>query len=187
MQTTEVTQGQWEGLMGQSVEHFRNNESQNFPMWQINRGDAQAFIQKLNAKGEGIYRLPTEAEWEYAARAGTKTAYFFGDNAALLEKYAWFKDNSMNQSVHDVATKLPNPWGLYDMNGNLLEWVQDWYSSYSTTPVIDPKGPQTGSLGITRGGSGIDGPWALRSASRLSNGQDPNIRTLNTGFRVVRE
>jgi formylglycine-generating enzyme required for sulfatase activity len=118
--------------------------------------DAQEFIRRLNQKeGHARYRLPSEAEWEYAARAGTITAYSFGNDKNLLGRYAWFGEDFATGSTHPVGQKLPNPWGLYDIHGNVWEWVQDWYGErfYANSPSIDPARPSSGAGRVVRGGS----------------------------------
>lgn len=119
-----VTQAQWKEVMGSNPSYFKGDDH---PVECVSWEDAQKFIQKLNeSQSEYTYRLPTEEEWEYCARAGTTTAYFFGDDPKDLPKYAWFYENSENRT-HPVKQKLPNPWGLYDVCGNVWEWCQDWY------------------------------------------------------------
>ena len=128
--------------------------------------------------------MPTEAEWEYACRAGTKTTYSFGDSDSELGDYAWYNENSSN-TTHPVGGKKPNPWGLYDMHGNVFEWCQDWYGIFSlSSSVTDPAGAASGSFRVLRGGS-----WSLNSVycrlahrSRLT----PVIRDYDRGFRVLR-
>ena len=133
--------------------------------------NAMTFCRWLSMKTGKKYRLPTETEWEYAARAGTKTAYFFGDDPKHLSAYAWFEDNS-DQTTHEAAKKTPNPWGLYDMLGNVLEWVHDFYSptSYAKTakksPVLNPKGPKEGKVHVARGGAWDTPAEDLRCAAR---------------------
>jgi formylglycine-generating enzyme required for sulfatase activity len=124
----EVTQAQWHAVMGDNPSRFKGDT---LPVEQVSWEDAQKFIERLNAQEGGTkYRLPTEVEWEYAARAGTTTAYSFGDNPRPLGEYAWFSENFGN-TTHPVGQKQPNPWGLYDMHGNVWEWVQDWYGPYT--------------------------------------------------------
>jgi formylglycine-generating enzyme required for sulfatase activity len=133
--------------------------------------NAMTFCRWLSLKTGNKYRLPTEAEWEYAARAGTDTAYFFGNNPDKLADYAWFEDNS-EPATNEVAKKKPNPWGLYDMHGNVLEWVYDCYqpNAYSiaskNSPVLNPKGPKQGTVHVARGGSWQSPADELRCAAR---------------------
>jgi formylglycine-generating enzyme required for sulfatase activity len=128
-------------------------------------------------------RLPTEAEWEYAARAGSRTAWSFGDDEKRLGEYAWF-DESQNGAPHPVGTKKPNAWGLHDMHGNVWEWVADWYSPYEKGPQTDPAGPKTGQYRVLRGGSFVYWVWFLRSANRVWD--RPENRLTAIGFRCVR-
>jgi formylglycine-generating enzyme required for sulfatase activity len=116
----------------------------------VSWNDAQDFIARLNRMEGGIrYRLPTEAEWEYVARAGTTTAYSFGDDDAQLSRYAWFGEDFSTGGTHPVGQKEPNPWGLHDMHGNVWEWVQDWYDPNS--PKSDPAGLGQGSERVCAG------------------------------------
>jgi formylglycine-generating enzyme required for sulfatase activity len=199
MQTTTITQRQWFDVMGNNPSDFKDQKyckndyvvisgvslCPNNPVEQIFWNDAQGFIQKLNARGDGyVYRLPTEAEWEYAARAGTQTAYFFGNDVSQLGNYAWFDGNSGSQT-HAVATKPANGFGLYDMHGNVWQWVQDWYGGdYSSGSVIDPSGPSSGANRVFRGGCWSDGARYLRAAFRFSRG--PDYRHRYVGARLVR-
>jgi formylglycine-generating enzyme required for sulfatase activity len=151
LQTTEVTQGQWEAIMDNNPSHFSSCGS-NCPVESVSWNDAQDFIQRLNQKEGLTYRLPTEAEWEYAARSGTKTSYSFANDSKNLSKYGNFcdskcieswKDDSQNdqfQNIAPVKSYLPNAWGLYDMHGNVFEWCQDWYGSYPDSSATDPGG-----------------------------------------------
>jgi formylglycine-generating enzyme required for sulfatase activity len=129
-----VTQGQWEAVMGNDPSHFKGDPQR--PVENVSWHDVQAFLQALNQKEAGnAYRLPTEAEWEYACRASTTTAYSFGDDASQLGEYAWYEENSQERT-HSVGQKKPNAWGLYDMHGNVWEWVQDCYhDSYTGAPI----------------------------------------------------
>lgn len=164
--------------------------------------DAQAFISWLNQKEGGQkYRLPTEAEWEYAARAGSKTIYFWGDTLEKAPEYAWFNtghadlriwfpENRFNKKEdfpHPVGLKKPNTWGLYDMAGNVWEWVNDRYSTtyYQNSPKTDPTGPKKGITRCFRGGSWYGSATNLRSAFRGLN--VPTHRSNSIGFRVLRE
>ena len=156
----------------------------------VSWNDAQAFISWLNKKESGgTYRLPTEAEWEYAARAGTTTRYSFGNSAGSLGNYAWYDKNAYDAGAkyaHAVGQKSANAWGLYDMHGNVWEWVQDWYGEnyYSNSPATDPKGPSSGSYRVVRGGSWLLGARYCRSA--LRDGYDPGYRGGSLGFRLAR-
>ena len=152
----EVTQEQWMVVMGEdnNPSEFKGRTN---PVENVSWDDTQEFIQKLNEKEGGKkYRLPTEAEWEHAARAGTKTEWFFGDDPDALDEYAWCLQNSQNSqdSTHPVGQKKPNPWGLYDIYGNVFEWVQDWYGEYPKEAVTDPTGPTDaeGAYRVSRGG-----------------------------------
>ena len=146
----------------------------------------QAFIDRLNAAaGEQRYRLPSEAEWEYACRAGMPTRWSFGDDERRLEHYAWY-DLEDAQGVQPVGTKRANAWGLHDMHGNVWEWVQDWYDEdyYASSPRVDPPGPDTGDKRVSRGGVFANGPSYVRSALRRSFDPDPEF-TKTFGFRLV--
>jgi formylglycine-generating enzyme required for sulfatase activity len=178
-----VTQAQWEAVMGNNPSHFTGQP--NRPVEQVSWDDVQAFIGKLNNKEGGTkYRLPTEAEWEYAARAGSTTAYSFGDDPGQLGEYAWYTDNSGGQT-HPVGQRQPNAWGLYDMHGNVWEWVQDWYGTYAAEPVTDPQGPSSGSNRVVRGGSWYNDARFCRSACR-SYAPPGHRRGVVLGFRLLR-
>ncbi|MDR3220687.1 MAG: formylglycine-generating enzyme family protein [Candidatus Accumulibacter sp.] len=179
----EVTQAQWEAVMGGNPSKFKG---QGNPVERVSWDDVQKFIQRLNAKeGTNKYRLPTEAEWEYAARAGTTSAYSFGNDAASAGQYAWYEDNS-GQQTHPVGQKQqPNPWGLYDMHGNVWEWVQDWYNAgfYARSPASDPRGTVGGDNRVLRGGSWRNSAGLLRSSLRLY--YSPDYRLVDLGFRLA--
>jgi formylglycine-generating enzyme required for sulfatase activity len=185
MQTTEVTQGQWRAIMGSSPSKF-SNCGEDCPVEQVSWDDVQTFISKLNRKkGGNRYRLPTEAEWEYAARAGSTARFCYGDDEGRLSEYAWYSGNS-GDKTHPVAQKQPNAWGLYDMHGNVYEWCQDWYDkNYPSGNVTDPTGPSSGSLRVLCGGSWSSLAEFCRSAIRY--GKFSVTRNLYLGFRLVRE
>lgn len=176
----EVTQKQWRDVMGSSPSNFKGD---NLPVEQVSWNDVQEFIKKLNGKeGTNKYRLPSEAEWEYAARSGTTTKYSFGDDESLGD-YAW-SDNS-GSKTHDVGQKKPNPWGLYDMHGNVWEWVQDnWHDNYNDAPTDGSSWERRGSDRVNRGGGWYYNTGGCRSASRGFNGQDTRSNAL--GFRLLR-
>lgn len=152
----------------------------------VSWNDAQLFIERLNAKeGHQRYRLPTEAEWEYACRAGTTTAYSFGENQSQLGEYAWYDGDFTTGGTHPVGHKKPNPWGLYDVHGNVWEWVQDFYSEdyYAISPQADPQGPASGDKRAVRGGSWHTSATSWRSTFRKP--YDADYRGISIGFRLV--
>ena len=176
----EVTQVQWQTIMGNIPSKFKGRHN---PVEQVSWDDAQEFIRRLNAKeGHNRYRLPTEAEWEHAARAGTSAEYSFGDDESALGQYAWYTDNA-GQKTHPVGQKLPNPWGLYDMHGNVWEWVQDWYGEYPASSVPDPAGPSSGVYRVDRGGCWLSTENPCRSASRGYFSADYRLPFI--GFRLA--
>jgi hypothetical protein len=147
LQTTPVTQGQWKQVMGNNPSHYRGDD--NLPVEGVSWNNVQEFILKLNKmEGTDKYRLPTEAQWEYACRAGSTTAYCFGDDRGRLGEYAWIAD----YKTHPVGQKKPNEWGLYDMHGNIRELVQDEAAYYPAGHVTDPEGPSLGFRRVLRGG-----------------------------------
>jgi len=183
MQTTEVKQGQWRKVMG-------SNSSQSIscgddcPVETVSWNDVQEFIRKLNSmEGTDRYRLPTEAEWEYAARAGTTTRFHTGNSDEDLSRAGWYSGNS-GFSTHPVGQKTSNAWGLYDMHGNVFEWVHDWKGGYPAGSVTDPEGPSSGSVRVVRGGSGYGLARDCRSAFR--DDFDPGVRVGSLGFRLLR-
>ena len=178
-----VTQEQWEALMGNNPSHFKGPKN---PVEEVSWDDCQQFLDKLNKRQgnpAGKFVLPTEAQWEYACRAGSKTRYCFGDDASKLDEYAWYEKNS-DDKTHPVGEKKPNAWGLYDMHGNVWEWCQDWYDDgyYAKSPTDDPTGPATGSDRVVRGGSWRTRRGDCRSADRF--GDRPGLRYDDLGFRV---
>jgi formylglycine-generating enzyme required for sulfatase activity len=190
MQITEVTQGQWEALMGTNPAYF-SSCGNDCPVELVSWEDAQNFISTLNEFGEGTYRLPTEAEWEYTARSGSTTAFANGDISVTdcnyddsLDTMAWYCYNS-ESTTHPVAQKDSNLWGLYDMHGNVWEWVQDRYGTYLSSPLIDPSGPDSGSYRVNRGCCWADDADFCRSAARWY--WEPDVPFPYTGLRLVRE
>ena len=191
MQTTEVTQGQWESVMRTTPWSGKDSvkEGTDYAASYVSWDDAVEFCRKLSAK-EGVeYRLPSEAEWEYACRGGSSTAYSFGDNAAAFGDYAWFAGNAFGigeKYAHRVGQKRANGFGLYDMHGNVWEWCSDRYDTdyYKTSPLADPRGPSEGSYRVLHGGSWRHSPQFARSAYRF--GLSPGFRGSYVGFRVLR-
>lgn len=186
LQTIQVTQGQWKTVMGDNPSFFKDC-GDDCPVENLSWDDAQKFIKKLN-EIEKIdkYRLPTEAEWEYACRAGTTTEFSFGDDNDRLTDCAWFSSNS-GDKTHPVGKKKPNFWGLYDMQGNVLEWVEDdWHDNYDGAPgdgrawIKEPRG----AARVIRGGSWDFAAQGCRSAVRFGNG--PGYRYGGLGFRLAR-
>ena len=180
----EVTAGEWELVMGR----VGSADDNRFPKVNVSWHDVHELIGLLNdAAGDSLYRLPTEAEWEYACRAGTtpRSRWSFGDDEDQLGDYAWYRGNSSN-SVKEVGGKLPNPWGLYDMHGNVWEWVQDWYDAdyYNRSPRVDPPGPDTGSKRVIRGGRFGNLAQGVRSADR--DYVSPGFRSRHIGVRLLR-
>ena len=183
MQTTEVTQSQWKAVMENNPSHFKGD---NLPVECVSWNDCQEFIKKLNEMDPGKgYRLPSEAEWEYACRAGTTTKYYSGNSEYDLGRAGWYKGNS-GSTTHAVGQKTANNWGLYDMHGNVWEWCEDWYhSSYGGSPTdgsawLSP----SSSYRVLRGGSWYDGPNYCRSADR--DWDVPDDRVSRYGFRLAR-
>ncbi|MBX3730770.1 MAG: formylglycine-generating enzyme family protein [Candidatus Sumerlaeia bacterium] len=182
MGETEVTQAQWNAVMGSegNPSHFKGDD---LPVETVSWGDAMEFCRRLSERSGRTVTLPTEAQWEYACRAGTPTRYSFGDGQAALPNYAWFSSNSGNQT-QPVRARQPNAWGLYDMHGNVLEWCLDFYvDSFPGGIETDPAGPSSGWDHVIRGGSFYDEPAYLRSADRSKSA--PGNRVKAIGFRVI--
>jgi tetratricopeptide (TPR) repeat protein len=184
---TEVTNGQWKRVMGDTTSYWKED---NLPVNGCRWEEASEFCRKLSALPEERaanrrYRLPTEAEWEYACRAGTTTRFSFGDDEAELVDYAWCEANSAKQ-VHPVRQKKPNSWGLYDMHGNVWEWCSDWHADHPSRDETNPTGPATGYMRVFRGGCWIYGAGSCPSSHRP--GLDPSPSHYGRlGFRVVLE
>jgi formylglycine-generating enzyme required for sulfatase activity/serine/threonine protein kinase len=176
----EVTQEQWKMVMGDSPS---NNKEAKFPVTNVSWADCQEFIKKLNSKTSGGFRLPTEAEWEYACRAGTSTAYTFGDS--LTKGDANYGDGAAGrESIKATGNFKPNAFGLYDMHGNVWEWCEDWKADYPRGAVTDPKGPATGECRVLRGGSFDSFESKARSSVRVYF--TPAYRLFDFGFRLAR-
>lgn len=184
----EITQHQWEAVTGERPWRRHADEVEeglDRPAVYISWEDAQEFIARLNAAaGVEVYRLPTEAEWEYAGRAGTATPWSFGKAPKDLDRHAWGA-RAGRLAAQPVGLKVPNPWGLYDMHGNVWEWVGDWLGPYPEGPQTDPQGPPEGTARVFRGGSFKDPVWLSRSAQRCWNA--PDQRFSHVGVRLVRD
>ena len=190
--TCPVTQREWKSVMGDNPSKFKGND---LPVEQVSWNDVQEFIRNLNEKeGTGKYRLPSEAEWEYACRAGTTTRYSFGDDEFELGGYAWYLENSYPMETHPVGKKNPNPWGLYDMHGHVWECVQDkWHNDYDGAPDDGSAREDDSAWGesgdsaprVFRGGAELSNACWCRSAYR--NRVDPGRLGSDTGFRLLKE
>ena len=177
---TEVTQELWQAVMGSNPSDFKGDSK---PVEYVSWDDCQTFISKLNSLTGKKFRLPTEAEWEFAARGGIKSKGYKYSGSNTLGDVAWYEDNS-GSTTHDVGTKNPNELGLYDMSGNVHEWCNDWYNSqyYSSSPSNNPTGPGSGTGRVYRGGSWSQDAWNCRSSYR--NCYYPYIRYGHLGLRL---
>lgn len=175
----EITQKQWVEIMGSNPSEFKGD---NLPVENVSWDDIQIFIKKLNAKTGKNYRLPTEAEWEYAARGGDKLNEFKYSGSDSADDVAWFDKNSKEQT-HPVGTKSPNALGIYDMSGNVWEWCSDWYDYYNSAPQTNPKGPSSGTTHLLRGGGWNSDAGYCRITYR--GGRISDFRNMNSGFRLV--
>ena len=176
---TEVTQALWRAVMGSNPSNFKGD---NLPVECVSWNDCQTFISKLNAVTGKRFRLPTEAEWEFAARGGKKSKGYKYSGGNNLDNVAWYDDNSNNQT-HAVGTKIPNELGIYDMSGNVYEWCSDWYGNYSGSSQTNPTGPSSGSYRVGRGGGWFNYARFCRSSSRDFN--YPDLRYYYLGLRLV--
>ncbi|MFH1944020.1 MAG: SUMF1/EgtB/PvdO family nonheme iron enzyme [Acidobacteriota bacterium] len=177
MGRTEVTQGQWREFMPSNPSYFR--EGIDYPVESVSWNDVQEFIRRMNYRTGLKFRLPTEAEWEYACRAGLTE-----ERNGMLNDIAWFRENSDGR-MHPVKQMRPNAWGLYDMLGNVSEWCEDWYGSYTPESVKNPKGPTVGTARVVRDGSWADSAVNVYNAGR--DGVPPNIGGNCVGFRLARD
>ena len=190
MGVTQVTLGQWAAIVdtwrgiGEDYTNPRVDHAASYLTWD----DVTKFCRMVSEKVGRKVRLPTEAQWEYACRAGTTTLYGFGDDDSLLSDYAWWHGNTFDKKEaypHPVGIKKPNAWGLYDMHGNVMEWCADWFGSYANAAVRDPQGPPTGEYRILRGGAWTEDPFDNHAAFRCIG--RVNAANHATGFRVVAE
>jgi formylglycine-generating enzyme required for sulfatase activity len=192
----EVTQALWQKVMGSNPSYFQPSNGTEAcptcPVEQVSWNEIQVFIDKLNEKTGRTYRLPTEAEWEYAARGGNLSPSqqgrgqgggVYAGTTENLDDYAWYDGNNEPYGTKPVGTKKPNELGIYDMSGNVLEWCSDWYGAYPTDPQTNPKGAETGTNRVYRGGSWLNFPEFCRLAYR--SGNTPTDRRSDLGFRLV--
>ncbi len=185
---TEVTQELWEAVMGSNPSFCRGTK---IPVGMVSWNDCQEFITRLNQMTGLNFRLPTEAEWEFAARGGNKSQGYEYSGDFLIDFVAWYEENSIDRSItltkvfkpQDVATKRPNELGLYDMSGNVREWCQDWYGNYSSVAQTNPTGPTSGSGRVERGGGWGSYANDCRVSCRKSN--NPDYRDSDLGFRLA--
>ncbi len=175
----EVTQAQWRAVMGSNPSRFKGD---NLPVERVSWNDIQKFIEKLNEKSGKKFRLPTEAEWEYAARGGNQSKGYKYSGSDTLDDVAWY-DDKLNEKTHPVGVKRPNELGLYDMSGNVWEWCSDRYGSYSSSSQTNPTGPSSGSGRVLRGGSWCN--FARGCRVSLRNYYNPDYRNSSLGFRLV--
>ena len=175
---TEVTQELWQAVMGSNPSYFYGNK---MPVQQVNWNDCQTFIQKLNQLTGKKFRLPTEAEWEFAAKGGTKSKDYTYSGSDAIDDVAWYGD--VTGRTHEVATKAPNELGIYDMSGNVWEWCRDWYDSYSSSPQTNPTGPSSGSFRVYRGGCWYGNASYCRTAFRSDN--FPTFSNKYIGLRLA--
>jgi formylglycine-generating enzyme required for sulfatase activity len=179
-----VTQSQWQTLMGGNPSEFSGADH---PVETVSYDNVLVFIRCLNEKEDTrTYRLPTEAEWEYAARAGSRYTYCFGTEIGRLKEFAWFQANS-GGTTHSVGQLAPNDWGIYDMHGNVHEWCADWYGRefYAQSPLLHPAGPSKGVARVLRGGDWGSDAWYCRCAIRSLS--SPQRRSPRVGFRLVKD
>lgn len=184
----EVTQAEYSGLMGKNPSHFKDHPEA--PVEKINYYEAMAYCSAVTQRERQAgrlpasceYRLPTEAEWEYACRAGTTNLFSFGDSTAESDQYAWTWENSEG-TTHLIGQKRPNPWGLHDMHGNVWEWCLDWFADYPAVDASDPLGPPQGKMKVFRGGGWNNEVQFARSANRFI--MSPSNGIYFVGFRVA--
>ncbi len=181
----EVTREQWYAVMKNPPPDYSEETDANMPMAGVTWDECQAFVTALNKGREGGFRMPTEAEWEYACRAGGMDAYSCGNDSACLAGHAWYAGNCEGKT-HPVGQRAPNAWGLYDMHGNVWEWCRDFYGEYPQHRVIDPTGPQVGQCTILRGGSWLSPPVECRAARRFVFVPGYFLDRSILGFRLAR-
>ena len=175
----EITQEEWEAVMSSNPSYFKGKK---LPVEKVSWDDCQKFIRKLNQLTGKYFRLPTEAEWEYASRGGSKSRGYKYAGGNGIGSMAWYNGNSGGKT-HDVEQKQPNELGLYDMSGNVWEWCQDWYGSYSSSSQTNPTGSSSGSSRVRRGGSWHGVPMNCSVSYRYSDA--PDYRSFNLGLRLA--
>ena len=175
----EVTQALWRAVMGNNPSSFKGNS---LPVGNVSWNDCQTFISRLNNLTGKNFRLPTESEWEYAARGGNRSRGYKYSGSNVLSDVAWYDDNS-GSKTHPVGSKSPNELGLYDMSGNVWEWCSDWYGTYSSSSQTNPTGASSGSGRVDRGGSWLGGAWLCRSSNR--DNIAPVGRDYDLGLRLA--
>ena len=193
---TEVTQELWQAVMGSNPSYFQASTDANYgtnlqrPVEWVSWNDCQTFIAKLNQMTGKTFRLPTEAEWEYAAGGGNRSQGYNYAGSNNIDDVAWYRYNSYalgssnpDYGTHSVATKAPNELGLYDLSGNVLEWCQDWYGSYSSDAQTNPTGPASGSSRVARGGSWSLSDWRCRVSHRSIS--TPTFTSDSIGLRLA--
>ena len=176
---TEVTQALWQAVMGKKPSKYKGY---NLPVEVVSWNDCQNFVKKLNSLTGRNFRLPTEAEWEYAAQGGNKSRGYKYSGSNNVDNVAWYRNNS-GLKTHPVKTKQANELGIYDMSGNVYEWCQDWKGEYSSNAQANPKGPNWGPYPVIRGGCWDEIAWRCRSSFRSGDGPDNSHGDL--GFRLV--
>ena len=176
----EVTQELWEAVMGSNPSCFIGAQK---PVERVSWYECQEFVSRLNSLTGRTFRLPTEAEWEYAARGGKKSSHYKYSGSGNIGNVAWYKDNSGSSSTHPVGTKSPNELGIYDMSGNVWEWCSDSYGDYGAGAQTNPQGPSSGSFRVLRGGSWYNSARRCRVSNR--NGDDPDLSDYFNGLRLV--
>ena len=175
----EVTQALWKAVMGSNPSSYKGD---NLPVENVSWNDCQTFLRKLNAMTGKNFRLPTEAEWEYAARGGNLSRGYQYSGSKKIDDVAWYRNNS-GSKTHNVGTKAPNELGIYDMSGNVWEWCQDWYGDYHGYSQTNPTGPSCGANRVYRGGSWGSGAWLCRVAFR--DNYTPGSRGNGLGLRLA--
>lgn len=175
----EVTQEQWQLVMGYNPSEFIGAKR---PVENVSYEECEIFLEKLKEMYKKDFKIPTEAQWEYVCRAGNEEKWFYGDDENKCEEYGWIASNSGGET-HEVGGKLPNPWGMYDIYGNVQEWCSDWYTNPYEQISVDPKGPVSGESKTIRGGAWGDYAEVCRSAYRNANGIDK--RNNGTGVRII--